>query len=72
MPFKVVTGLGRKLIVTFKNKTDRFLRIETLFRLFGDHWNQKEFVYVQIYDDEGHLLYNKKLRFFGDKLIETS
>ena len=71
MKFIITTGLGKKLFIEFINKTKKKLRIETLFRLVGDHWNTKEFVYVQIYDPDGHLLYNVKLRFFGDKLIET-
>ncbi len=67
----MTTGLGIKLLVKFKNKTKKILRIETLFRIYGGHFNTKEFVYVQIYNDDGHLLYNVKLRFFGDKLVES-
>lgn len=74
MKFKKIpirTGLGRKLFLDFKNITKKILKVEVLFKIVGDKWNTKEFVYIQIYDDNGHIVYTKKLRFFGDKLIDT-
>ena len=71
MKFKIKTGLGRKLFVKFTDNTRKKLRIEALFKIIGNKINTKEFVYVQIYDEDGHLLYNEKLRFYGDKLIKT-
>lgn len=67
----MITGLDRELFVKFINKTKKKLRMQCLFKVGGDHWNTKELVYIQIYDNDGHLLYSEKLRFFGDKLVHT-
>ena len=71
MKYTITTGLNRKLVADFINKTKKKLRIEILCRIVGNKFNTQEFVYVQIYNEFGHLVYNKKLKWYGEKLVET-